>query len=72
MDKGGKRILFAQDLHGPLLKEFGSSVADWDQSTLKLLDLDADILCEGHFGIYPTKKQVKEYIRSYRRHYGVD
>ena len=72
MDKDGKRILFAQDLHGPLLKEFGSSVADWDQSTLKLLDLDADILCEGHFGIYPTKKQVKEYIRSYRRHYGVD
>lgn len=72
MDKGGKRILFAQDLHGPLLKEFGSSVADWDQSTLKLLDLDADILCEGHFGIYPTKKQVKEYILSYRRHYGVD
>ena len=72
MDKGGKRILFAQDLHGPLLKEFGSSVADWDQSTRKLLDLDADILCEGHFGIYPTKKKVKEYIRSYRRHYGVD
>ena len=72
MDQNGKRVLFAQDVHGPLLEEFGSSVAEWEQSTRKLLDLDADILCEGHFGIYPTKKQVKEYIRSCRRQYGVD
>ncbi len=72
IDKNGKRVLFAQDIHGPLLEEFGSSLAEWDQSTRKLLDLDADILCEGHFGIYPTKKQVKDYIRSCRRQYGVD
>jgi glyoxylase-like metal-dependent hydrolase (beta-lactamase superfamily II) len=72
IDKNGRRVLFAQDIHGPLLEEFGSSLTEWDQSTRKLLDLDADILCEGHFGIYPTKKQVKEYIRSCRRQYGVD
>jgi glyoxylase-like metal-dependent hydrolase (beta-lactamase superfamily II) len=72
IDKSGRRVLFAQDIHGPLLEEFGSSLTEWDQSTRKLLDLDADILCEGHFGIYPTKKQVKEYIRSCRRQYGVD
>jgi glyoxylase-like metal-dependent hydrolase (beta-lactamase superfamily II) len=67
LDRDGKRVLFAQDLHGPLLEEFGSSLEDWDRSTQKLLDLDADILCEGHFGIYKTKKDVRNYILSYRR-----
>ena len=72
LDKDGKRILFGQDLHGPILKEFGSSLEDYGRSTKKLLDLDADILCEGHFGIYKTKKDVRNYILSYRRQYGVD
>jgi glyoxylase-like metal-dependent hydrolase (beta-lactamase superfamily II) len=72
LDKDGKRILFGQDLHGPLLSEFGSNLEDYGRSTKKLLDLDADILCEGHFGIYKTKKEVRNYILSYRRQYGVD
>jgi len=72
LDKDGKRILFGQDFHGPILKEFGSSLEDYGRSTKKLLDLDADILCEGHFGIYKTKKDVRNYILSYRRQYGVD
>jgi glyoxylase-like metal-dependent hydrolase (beta-lactamase superfamily II) len=71
LDRGGKRILFGQDLHGPLLLEFGSNLEDYGRSTKKLLDLEADILCEGHFGIYKTKKDVKNYILSYRRQYGV-
>jgi glyoxylase-like metal-dependent hydrolase (beta-lactamase superfamily II) len=71
LDKDGKRILFGQDLHGPLLEEFGSNLEDWDRSTKKLLDLEADILCEGHFGIYETKRKVKDYILSCRRQYGV-
>ena len=72
MDKDGKRILFGQDLHGPLVEEFGSNLADYGRSTKKLLDLEADILCEGHFGIYKTKKEVRDYILSYRRQYGVE
>lgn len=72
LDKDGKRVLFAQDLHGPLLEEFGSNLGDWDRSTKKLLELDADILCEGHFGIFKTKKEVKDYILSYRHQYGVE
>ena len=71
LDKDGKRILFGQDLHGPLLEEFGSNLEDYDRSTKKLLDLEADILCEGHFGIYRTKNDVRDYILSYRRQYGV-
>ncbi|NWG04032.1 MAG: MBL fold metallo-hydrolase [Syntrophaceae bacterium] len=72
LDKDGKRILFGQDLHGPLLEEFGSNLEDYGRSTKKLLNLDADILCEGHFGIYKTKKDVRNYILSYRRQYGVE
>jgi len=72
LDKDEKRILFGQDLHGPLLSEFGSNLDDYGRSTKKLLDLDADILCEGHFGIYKTKQDVKNYILSYRRQYGVE
>jgi glyoxylase-like metal-dependent hydrolase (beta-lactamase superfamily II) len=72
LDKDGKRILFGQDLHGPLLEEFGSNLEDYGRSTKKLLELEADILCEGHFGIYMTKKDVKNYILSYRRQYGVE
>jgi glyoxylase-like metal-dependent hydrolase (beta-lactamase superfamily II) len=72
LDKDGGRILFGQDLHGPILEEFGSSLEDYGRSTKKLLDLDADILCEGHFGIYKTKKDVRNYILSYRRQYGVE
>ena len=72
LDKDGKRILFGQDLHGPILKEFGSNLEDYGRSTKKLIDLDADILCEGHFGIYKAKKDVRNYILSYRRQYGVD
>jgi glyoxylase-like metal-dependent hydrolase (beta-lactamase superfamily II) len=72
LDKDGRRILFGQDIHGPILKEFGSNLEDYGRSTKKLLDLDADILCEGHFGIYKTKKDVRNYILSYRRQYGVD
>ncbi len=72
LDKDGKRILFGQDLHGPLLEEFGSNIEDYGRSTKKLLDLEADILCEGHFGIYKTKKNVRNYILSCRRQYGVE
>jgi glyoxylase-like metal-dependent hydrolase (beta-lactamase superfamily II) len=72
IDKEGKRVLFGQDLHGPLLEEFGSNLDDWDRSTQKLLDLNTDILCEGHFGIYKTRQEVRDYILSYRRQYGVE
>jgi glyoxylase-like metal-dependent hydrolase (beta-lactamase superfamily II) len=71
LDRGGKRILFGQDLHGPILEEFRSNLEDYDRSTKKLLDLDADILCEGHFGIYKTKKTVRDYIISCRRNHGL-
>jgi glyoxylase-like metal-dependent hydrolase (beta-lactamase superfamily II) len=69
LDRGGKRVLFGQDIHGPFLPSFGSDVGRWRKSMEKLLALDADILCEGHFGIFQTKDQVSKYIRNYLRQY---
>ena len=34
-------------------------------SLLELIDLKADILCEGHFGIYQPAEKVEQYIRGY-------
>jgi glyoxylase-like metal-dependent hydrolase (beta-lactamase superfamily II) len=70
LDRGGQRILFGQDIHGPFLAEFGANMADWQKSMLKLLALKADILCEGHFGFYQTNEKVTEYIERYLEEYG--
>ena len=49
IDREGKRVLFGQDLHGPLLEEFGSNLEDWDRSTKKLLDLECRYPLRGPF-----------------------
>jgi len=59
-----KRILFGQDLHGPIIPGV-SNFEDYQRSLRKLLDLNADILCEGHFGIYQPKSNVQRYINKY-------
>ncbi|MFX1296617.1 MAG: MBL fold metallo-hydrolase [Promethearchaeota archaeon] len=63
------RVLFAQDVHGPLFDTFGSNVSDFIESLNRLIALKADILCEGHFGIYEPAVEVKKYIESYIRQY---
>jgi glyoxylase-like metal-dependent hydrolase (beta-lactamase superfamily II) len=70
LDKAGKRILFGQDIHGPFMTEFGSNIDHWQTSMERLLDLKADILCEGHFGIYRPNTKVTDYIERYLEEYG--
>lgn len=61
-----KRTLFGQDIHGPYFLK-GSNVAQARLSLQKLVDLEADILCEGHFGVYQPAKEVRRYIEGYLR-----
>jgi glyoxylase-like metal-dependent hydrolase (beta-lactamase superfamily II) len=61
----GKKVLFGQDVHGPLAPDLRSCRKDYLASLEKLLILDADILCEGHFGIYKGKDNIRKFIRSY-------
>jgi len=72
IDKSGKRVLFGQDIHGPFLAEFGANMRDWTNSMKQLLALNADILCEGHFGIYKSNKKLTEYIETYLEDHGVE
>ena len=61
----GIKVLFGQDIHGPFYKEWGSDKNEWRRSLQRLLTLDVDILCEGHFGIYQPAEKVRQYIESY-------
>ncbi|HNX29628.1 MAG TPA: MBL fold metallo-hydrolase [Syntrophomonadaceae bacterium] len=61
----GLKVLFGQDIHGPFYKEWGSDKNEWRNSLKRLLTLNADILCEGHFGIYQPAGAVRKYIESY-------
>jgi glyoxylase-like metal-dependent hydrolase (beta-lactamase superfamily II) len=69
LDRGGKRVLFGQDIHGPFNAAFGSDIEAWKKSMQILLALSADILCEGHFGIYQPKDNVRDYIERYLEEY---
>ena len=65
-----QRILFGQEIHGPFLKEFGADMSQWRNSMQQLLALNADILCEGHFGVFKPASGVREYIERYLEEYG--
>jgi hypothetical protein len=69
VDISDRRILFAQDVHGPFHDSFGSDIEKWRKSMNKLLVLKADILCEGHFGIFRPHEKVKEFIEGYLSRY---
>jgi glyoxylase-like metal-dependent hydrolase (beta-lactamase superfamily II) len=62
----GPRILFGQDVHGPYFLK-GSNTEQAKMSLRRLADLDADILCEGHFGVYEPKEEVRRFIQGHLR-----
>ena len=59
------RVLFGQDIHGPFDPAFDSDIDAWRQSMRDLLALDADILCEGHFGIFKGEESVRDFIEEH-------
>ncbi|RLF11653.1 MAG: Zn-dependent hydrolase [Thermoprotei archaeon] len=65
LDVGGQRLLFGQDIHGPFNPRWGSNLDHWRKSMEKLLQLDADILLEGHFGVIQPASAVKRFIEDY-------
>ncbi len=58
----GQRVLFGQDIHGPFSPSFGSDIAEWRRSMERVLALEADILCEGHFGVFRPADAVRNFI----------
>lgn len=58
----GERVLFGQDIHGPFHPAFESDKAQWRISMQRVLALEADILCEGHYGIFRPADAVRRFI----------
>lgn len=65
VESEGRRVLFGQDVHGPIDRRLLSSRADYRESLRRMAALEADILCEGHFGVIHGKSTVRAFIRSF-------
>jgi len=65
VESEGRKILFGQDVHGPIEPAIKSDRAAYRRSLELLLTLEADILCEGHYGIFDGKEEVADFIRSF-------
>lgn len=65
VESDGQRVLFGQDVHGPLHDDFASDAKAYRQSLARMADLGADILCEGHFGIIRGADKVRAFIQSF-------
>jgi glyoxylase-like metal-dependent hydrolase (beta-lactamase superfamily II) len=65
VESDGKLVLFGQDVHGPLNDALRSVREDYVKSLEFMLSLEADILCEGHFGVYIGKDRVRDFIESF-------
>ena len=61
----GLKILFGQDVHGPLDASLLSDREDYRRSLKLLLSLRADVLCEGHYGVIRGKDEVADFIESF-------
>jgi len=65
VESDGLRVLFGQDVHGPLHADFGSDANAYRRSLICMADLGADILCEGHYGVIRGVDEVQAFIRSF-------
>lgn len=62
MESEGVKVLFGQDIHGPFSPAFGSDLGQWRVSMQALLALEADILAEGHHGVFRPAREVRQFI----------
>jgi len=61
-EPAGTRVLLGQDLHGPFHADFLSDRAAWRRSMDTVLALQADVLGEGHYGVFRGRDEVRGFI----------
>jgi hypothetical protein len=59
------KVLFAQDVHGPLDRSLLSDREAYLASLRRMLSVEAHILCEGHYGVCRGRRNVKGFIQSF-------
>ena len=65
VESEGLKALFGQDVHGPLHPSLLSERSDYIESLRLLLELEADVLCEGHYGVIRGREEVRRFIRRF-------
>jgi len=65
VESEGLKVLFGQDVHGPIHTDLRSDGAAYQRSLRLLLAMEADILCEGHHGVLKGKKEVEQFIKRF-------
>ena len=65
VESEARKVLFGQDVHGPIEPAIKSDLAAYKKSLKLLLTLNADMLCEGHYGIIEGKEEVADFIGSF-------
>lgn len=60
-----QNVLFAQDVHGPIHPDLLSDRDAYQSSLKQMLDMNIDILCEGHYGVFKGKDAVREFVASF-------
>lgn len=65
VESEGRRVVFAQDVHGPLHSTLLSNSRDYQASLRKLEALNADILCEGHYGVFVGAAAIAGFIERF-------
>jgi glyoxylase-like metal-dependent hydrolase (beta-lactamase superfamily II) len=65
LESDRRRILFGQDVHGPLHPSLRSDPVAYGESLQRMIELEADILCEGHYGIIEGVDRVRAFIRRF-------
>jgi glyoxylase-like metal-dependent hydrolase (beta-lactamase superfamily II) len=68
IESDARKVVFGQDVHGPLHPALRSDASDYQRSLHLLRGLDADILCEGHYGIYRGRAAVATFISRFIAH----
>ena len=63
VERDSQKILFGQDIHGPFSPQFQSDKIKWRESMNRLIALNCDVLCEGHFGTIQPSASVEAFIR---------
>jgi len=65
LESEGLNVLFGQDVHGPIEPAIKADRVAYKKSLELLLTLNADILCEGHYGIIEGRGEVADFIGSF-------
>lgn len=61
----GQKVVFGQDIHGPIHAELKSDRNQYQASLKKLLTLEPDLLLEGHYGIFRGNHIITDFIKSF-------